>query len=647
MSRSRFTESIDISNDDLDYTKWPGIHLDQRDEIFEKRKKAVQLYLNGELTLVEIKKITGISRKQVNNLTRKCLQKDGSGQLWGFRALLPYKRTGEKYVRIADTEGFNKNIRFTGAFKQLLERYPPLKELIHDYILNRRKRSIIDRVIRIKDLRTKFLKLCRSLEIELNEYPFNTKDKGLRSLYRYVEELMTNYSAESSFRISEESERKLRRFDGNESTKEISVVPYQSVQFDGHKIDLLLTVKFTNAVGDEVKEVMSRIWLLLIIDEATRTVLGYHICLNKEYSSEDVLHTIKNAVVPWKPMEFTIPGLTYPEKPCHPSALLPEAQWAIWNEIKLDNAMANLSNVVEDRLTKIIKCSINAGQAQYPEGRAIIERFFGILESNYFQRFGMTTGSNPKDPRRNNPEKLAKKYEFRAEELEQLIEVAIAHYNTTLHSSLGISPLEAMEQRIKHQDMIPRQLLEHERNEAIFFSLQVSRVVQGNRKTGKRPHINYEGVPYTSTLLARNYSLVGEKLIVEVNIDDISTVKAFLSDGQELDYLKAKGGWGRKPHSLKTRKVINKLVRENKLKFDDAFSPVDAFESWLEENSTIHKGPRNQLAALQRYKTKTIPPVENTDEFKTVLNDGIEEELVSKDVSNNIEDLRSKFKTNC
>ncbi|WP_127595468.1 hypothetical protein [Paenibacillus lautus] len=66
--------------------------------------------------------------------------------------------------------------------------------------------------------------------------------------------------------------------------------------------------------------------------------------------------------------------------------------------------------------------------------------------------------------------------------------------------------------------------------------------MQGNSKTGKRSHINYEGVPYTSTLLARNYSLVGEKLIVEVNIDDISTLKAYLSDGQELDYLKAKGG---------------------------------------------------------------------------------------------------------
>ncbi|CAM2769322.1 hypothetical protein PASE110613_00070 [Paenibacillus sediminis] len=208
----------------------------------------------------------------------------------------------------------------------------------------------------------------------------------------------------------------------------------------------------------------------------------------------------------------------------------------------------------------------------------------------------MTTGSHPKDPRRNNPEKIAKKYVFRAEELEQLIEVAIANYNTSLHSSLGISPLEAMEQRIKYQDMIPRQLSEQERVESNFFSLQTTRVVQGNKNTGKRPHINYEGVPYSSTLPARNFSLVGEKLIVDVNIDDISILKVYLPDGQELDYLKAKGPWGRMPHTLRTRKTINKLVREDKLKFDDVTSPIDALESWLEENSTSYKKPRNELA---------------------------------------------------
>lgn len=647
MSRIRFTENACYTQDDLNYTKWPDIHMDQRSPIFEQRKRAVQLYLDGELTLKKINEVTGINRQQISKLTRKCLEKDENGHLWGFRALTPYRRAGETYLRIADTNGFNKNIRFTGAFTQLLERYPELKELIHDYILNRKKRPVVDRVIRIKDLRTKFLKLCRSLGIELNEYPFNTEDKCLRSLHRYVEDLMTNNAAVSSFRFSEESERKLKRFDGNDSTKEYTVIPYHSVQIDGHKIDLLLTVKFTNAFGDEVKEVMSRIWLLLIIDEATRAVLGYHLCLNKEYSSYDVLHTIKNAVIPWKPMEFTIPGLCYPEKACYPSALLPETEWAVWNELKCDNALANISNVVEDRLTKIIKCSVNPGQAQYPEGRAIIERYFGLLESNYIHRLGMTTGSHPKDPKRKNPEKNAKKYEFRAEELEQLIEVATATYNTTIHSSLGLSPLEAMKQRIKYQDMVPRQLSEHERTEANFFSLQTTRVVQGSKSTGKRPHINYEGVPYTSTLLARNFSLVGEKLIVEVNIDDISTLKVYLADGQELDYLKAKGPWGKRPHTLRTRKTINKLVREDKLKFDDVISPIDALESWLEENSRSYKSPRNELATLQRYKQKSFPSVEITDELTTIIDDGITEEVSDDDFTNNLDELRSKFKTNC
>ncbi len=37
-------------------------------------------------------------------------------------------------------------------------------------------------------------------------------------------------------------------------------------------------------------------------------------------------------------MDFTIPVLCYPDKPCFPSALLPEAEWVVWNELKCDNA---------------------------------------------------------------------------------------------------------------------------------------------------------------------------------------------------------------------------------------------------------------------------------------------------------------------
>src|SRR5690606_34427415 len=147
------------------------------------------------------------------------------------------------------------------------------------------------------------------------------------------------------------------------------------------------------------------------------------------------------------------PGLVYPDKPGYPSAAFPEAQWALWNELKYDNALANLSTIVKDRLTSIVNCSVNPGKVRFPEARSIIERFFGLLENNYIHRLVNTTGSNPKDSKRKKPEEAAIKYEITSDELEQLIEVAIARYNTEMHSTLGMSPLDAMEQRIMYRDM--------------------------------------------------------------------------------------------------------------------------------------------------------------------------------------------------
>lgn len=156
MSRKRLIENINYTSEDLDYTRWSVVHFDNRNETFEKRKQAIELYIDNQISIADIKKITGIDRKELNKLLRKCLTNDKEGRQWGYRALIPYKRVGEKYLRIESTSGLQNPLRLTGAFKQLLEQYPVLPQLIDDYILNRRKRPTGDNVIRIIDLRNKF-----------------------------------------------------------------------------------------------------------------------------------------------------------------------------------------------------------------------------------------------------------------------------------------------------------------------------------------------------------------------------------------------------------------------------------------------------------------------------------------------------------
>jgi putative transposase len=176
----------------------------------------------------------------------------------------------------------------------------------------------------------------------------------------------------------------------NMSQDDLSVL--QRTQFDGHKIDALLTISFTNAFGDEVTEVMRRIWLLFHMDEGTRAVLSHYLCVKPEYAQSDVLHCFRKTIIPHERATFTIPGFTYPkDKLCFHSEIT-EAQWALWDEVLFDNDNSHLTELVKDRLTAVVNCSVNPGPVAFPEVRGILERFFGVLTQRSIRR-GAAAGS--------------------------------------------------------------------------------------------------------------------------------------------------------------------------------------------------------------------------------------------------------------
>src|SRR5690606_8523189 len=204
-----------------------------------------------------------------------------------------------------------------------------------------------------------------------------------------------------------------------------------------------IAIIFKTPEGDEIVEVMNRIWILSIVDVATRAILGHHLCLNKEYSSHDVLMCFRNAIFPWKKKSLTIEGLNYSEGANFPSNLIPEASFGLWDELCYDNAKANIAKNVKEKLVDLVGCSINFGPVAVPVRRPIIERFFRTLEQNGFHRLPSTTGSNPQDPKRKKSEEKAIKYRITAEHLEELTDVLIAEYNATPHEgNNNLSPLE-------------------------------------------------------------------------------------------------------------------------------------------------------------------------------------------------------------
>lgn len=608
MPNRKLIGNIQIDDYDLNVSNWPEVFVEnlspEEQDLYYRRKDAVIMYLKNEKTVKEISKITNISSKSIWRIIKRCFESDNKGFIWAYRALIPNKRIC-KYERseFLDKSSNGEEIVKTGCFSILLDENPEIREKIVSYYLNLNKDKITDPVIRLKFLHKKFIDLCRMAGIKDTDYPFNTENLGRISLYRFINKIKNDYFTLEAKRNGEDAARIARSTGIGERNSPIIIRPLERVQFDGHKIDAIISITFNTPEGDEFTVILDRIWLLVIVDEATRVVLGHHLCLNREYSSSDVLKCIRNAVLPKKLKELTIPGLKYPENAGFHSLAIPEVKWARWDEFSYDNGRANLSNVVRNRLIRILKCAVNPGPVNMPERRGIIERFFGILEENGYHRLPNTTGSSPKDSRRNKPEEKAIKYSISSDELEELTEVLIANYNNTPNEGINnFSPLQCMRHRVIDRKLLPRTIEYENRNEIVFLTLHEQRVVKGDSKKGKRPYINFEGVEYRSEVLSNSPGLIGAKLDLFINIDDIRVIRAFLPDGSEFGSLTATGKWGVAPHSLQLRKQINKLKNRKQIFFTFMDDPIMIYEKYLKEKSKTNKRERNRLASLDKYK---------------------------------------------
>lgn len=580
MSRSRLIDQ-GLVPEQIQFGCWPQVDLNSMSDddraIFLKRKEAVEYYLGRQITNREIELLTGIKERNLHRFVTRCISYDQNGLLWGYRALIPQKKIKDYKLCIIDKK--QSSSRMTGEFNLLLDNYPVIQDLIHDLFLGKGR---VEPVMRPKYIHKKFLEKCKELNISITSYPFTTESRGYRALCRYLEKLRDKYFGKSSSRYGHDAEQKAKHSGQGEQNYPRTITPYQKVQFDGHRIDGLFAVIITTPDGDEIIRLLDRIWLLSIIDIATRNIIGKPtLCLNKEYNESDVMQCVRNAVMPYKRISLSIDGLTYQDSGGYPSEKYPEIEWALWDIMCFDNAKSHLSNMVKDRLQEMIGCAINLGPVDLPMCRSIKERFFETLEANSFHRMLNTTGSHPTDPRRRNPEEAAIKYEITYDHLEQLIEVVVANYNGTPHGGLYYqSPLECLGQRMG-RGMLPRLLDQSKRSEFLFFQTEIKRTVRGSIQSGKRPYIDFFGAEYRSDLLAHSAHLIGTELTLHVNVDDIRTLRAFLPDGSEMGYLVVAGKWSLTPHTLNMRKAINRLVSRKLLQFINGEDPIFAYYDFL------------------------------------------------------------------
>lgn len=564
MSRSRNTVVLNLST-------WPefdaqALAVDNR-KIFESRRRAVELYV-ANTAIEQIEKHTGVDRRQLYRLLPRCNQMHDDGRVYGYRALVPYARLADyQRTKRSKLHPIGGSRGTAGAFDKLLQLHPPLGVWIDQQIGG--KHIAIDqrqgedglriRLRGLKALHLGFLRECRRLGLTAADYPMNTEMLGIRSLAAVTKERGL-HSFDRAARFAGATHLK-----GLPTQKSLSVPAaqhaYDIVEFDGHRLDVRLKVVVRDPLGFEQEFEIERIWLLVIIDVWSRAVLGYHVSLNREYSRYDVIRTVEAALEPHRARAFALPGVGYGALGGFPSGKMPELAYATWHWLKLDNARANLAEDVRYTLGEFVGCWINAGPPHSPDDRPFIERFFGSIATNLSSRMPGYTGTNARDVRRalSDPKGYLRLY-VSLDEIEELLEAALANYNATPHDGLnGRTPLEAVEYSVRSGGALLNWLPESKRRTLCLMHTPKRVTVRGYLEQGQRPHINFYGVRYTNAVLASTAAFLGQELRLYYNSQDLRSVRAFAPDGGEIGLLKAQGVWGEIAHDLKLRQEIVRL----------------------------------------------------------------------------------------
>jgi putative transposase len=256
------------------------------------------------------------------------------------------------------------------------------------------------------------------------------------------------------------------------------------------------------------------------------------------------------------------------------------------------------------------------GPAYEPDERPFIERFFGTVATRFTHRLPGTTGSKASDVLRllkdpGNDLRLV----VSLDELRELLAVWIMNYNGTPHGGLGSgrTPLEAIKAGIRDRRILLRHLPQALRgNLCLLQSVHPARV-RGHVGRGDKPHISFYHVRYTSGRLAKAPELIGKRLRIYYDADDIRVLRAFLADGTEFGELRAGGLWSATPHSLEVRKRIFRAKRLRQLHFGQWDDPVQVYLDFKRGKVKRSRRAASEIAQIKdRIKANETTTIEPT-----------------------------------
>lgn len=619
---------------------WSPVHTsematEERD-LFDRRVTAVEMYLEGE----PVKEIFDITRISASNLTRlidRCLSTAADGTVWGFRALIPGFRI-KTYER---TAALNKALPgsrsgYVGALGQTLLKYPELHDKLIKKILkirseNQPKGTLFEFNITPKRLGKIFRDSLRELGVSDDEWPFNTRYQGQRSISSFMKDL-TNLHADQQVRLHGDGAAvaHLSVGTGTEAVLRFDEI-YDAWEIDSHKIDAHFVVGVRNADGLLSYLTVKRINLLALVERASKAVVWFLIVYKPEVGASDVVRLITQSLGAKLPapasnhLKMVVQG-----DAGYPSERILGLAHALPAVLMADNALCNLSAKVSTTLRRELGFALDYGPPGHFESRPNVERTFEGIAQAIFQRFPNTTGAGPIKGRASDGEDVAKTYKIESEIVQELAYHHFAQHNATPNEGQGfLTPLDFIRQKLElnNGQFLVRRLLASKMEDSMTYKVKINCKVIYYPKKGLRPYITIDRVRYSNALLRESSWLAKQILTVLLDEDDMRVVEAYLPNGEPLGPLMAAGKWSRTKHSRETRKQINSLLADKIATIQEMQDPVEYYLNYLNNQLLVSssasdkRDSKKTSTELNRLKQELEEEVQVTSEAPGVDSD--------------------------
>jgi len=264
----------------------------------------------------------------------------------------------------------------------------------------------------------------------------------------------------------------------------------QVVEADGNLLDILIVDPYTG-------EILGRPTLTAIIDRYTRVIIAVEITL-EPFSQSTLMRTIKKSMN----SEDGLKGGSY-------------------QKLVVDNGSDYISKSAKS-LCNHLGITLSYCAPREPNGKAMIERFFGTLNTQLIHTLPGTTYSNPKHK---GDYQSDKKAAVSLDELKEYVNEWLDLYHHNIHSGTERVPYQHWDENASEDSMTPV----NQHSPAMLD--QIARTVK--TRTITKGRVRFANIKWYSNALATIEQTLRDKGVkreVEVYIDELDLSHVFVKD---------------------------------------------------------------------------------------------------------------------